>query len=154
MSFILSIPQEKYDDMLQYLKTDCLGRGMKTSKAYLAYHFFDDQLLTEKGNKMTCTDVNDRKVRMVISELQHMGYLIVFDADSHDGGVFYAQNFEECEHYLNQEYSRYEKIKAKVDALYHSVKKTFGSECASRLCNGQMEFEFDGGWYANHQNSK
>lgn len=157
MSFVLSIKQSIYDDMLAYLKSDCLGKGMKTSKAYLAYHFFNDPLLTVKGDKMTSTDVNDRKVRMVISELQHLGYLIVFDADSYDGGVFYAQNFEECEHYINQEYSRYAKIKAKVDALYHSVKKTFGRECASKLGNGQMEFEFDGDvWsgYVDNQNSK
>lgn len=157
MSFELSIPAEVYDKMLDFIKRDCLGRGMKTSKAYLAYHFFDDPLLTPKGDNMTCNDVNDRKVRMVVSELQNRGNLIVYDADSHDGGLFYAQTAEECEHYMNQEFSRYKKVKVKCDAMYHSFKKKFGAMAAARLCDGQMEFEFDGDVWSGHvddQNTK
>ena len=143
--FDTRITPNQIQEVLDYLKTECLGEEMKISRAGMAAMVFCDPLLTvDKNGHCTCTDWNDRKVRDAIRKLQDRGEPISYAANNPRGGVFYEDIRNPSDswvHYLNQRAARISSEVKTFKAQWYTYKRMYGSEKAAKII-GQYEFSF------------
>jgi len=142
--FDTRITDEQIQEVLDYLKTECLGEEMKVSRAGLAAVIFDDPLLTDKNGKQSCTDWHDRQVRDAIRKLQDRGEPISYAANNTKGGVFYEDIRNPSDswvHYLNQRAARISSEVKTFKSQWYRYMRMYGRKKAAEIVK-QYEFDF------------
>ena len=99
-------------------------------------------------NSFEIGEIEKRKVRLCIAELQNRGHLII----AKRGYSMAGDDPEPVIHYLNGLYSRKDKLTKKADCLYHQVKQKYGDAVALKVeqLPGQPAIPFNNDEFDDH----
>jgi hypothetical protein len=142
--FDTRITPNQIQEVLDYLKTECLGEKLKVSRAGLAAVIFNARITFGLDGRMLVDAWADRKIRDAIRKLQDRGEPISYAANNPKGGVFYEDINHPSDswvHYLNQRAARISSEVKTFKAQWYTYKRMYGSEKAAKIV-GQYEFSF------------